>query len=202
MKGDDALEDALDAEVERAGRELRGLRRVRFDDEPHGQQRPGQVRRPRTPQDQAVEPEDSEPPPDPPTRQIDLHPELRREIYRLHRNLGHPDKQTFLRALKHANCRKEAMDWVRYAFKCPLCERRQKPKSQRPAHLGKCMPFNSVVGVDLLFYEDHILLNAICWGTDLQMVTEIEDKRAFTVCTAFVEQWIMHYRPPTLVVAD
>ena len=166
VKGEDALEDELDAEVDRAGRELRG---------------PAQQ---------------------PDVGEVSLHPELRRELYRLHRNLGHPDKQTFMRALKNANCRKEAIEWVRSSFRCPLCERKQKPKSQRPGHLSQEMPFNKVVGIDLVFYEEHVLVNMLCWGTDLQIVTEVTDKRASVVCTAFMTQWVAHYGPPQLVVAD
>ena len=168
VKGEDALEDQLDAEVERAGQELR---------------RPGPAH-------------------EPDVGEVSLHPELRRELYRLHRNLGHPDLQTFLRALRHANCRKEALEWVRSRFQCPICERKQKPKSQRPGHLTQSLPFNRVVGVDLMFYEDHVLLNMLDWGTDLQIVVEVEDKRAQTVCTAFMAQWVAHYGPPSLVIAD
>ena len=168
VKGEDALEDQLDAEVERAGQELR---------------RPGPAH-------------------EPDVGEVSLHPELRRELYRLHRNLGHSDRQTFLRALRHANCRKEALEWVRSRFQCPICERKQKPKSQRPGHLTQSLPFNRVVGVDLMFYEDHVLLNMLDWGTDLQIVVEVEDKRAQTVCTAFMVQWVAHYGPPSLVIAD
>ena len=31
-----------------------------------------------------------------------LHPEMRRELFKIHRNLGHPSLQVFVRALKHA----------------------------------------------------------------------------------------------------
>ena len=35
-----------------------------------------------------------------------LHPELRRELYRVHRNLGHPDLSTFVRGLRHAGAKR------------------------------------------------------------------------------------------------
>ena len=38
--------------------------------------------------------------------------ELRREVFRLHRNLGHPDLQTFLRALRHAQAKPEVVEWM------------------------------------------------------------------------------------------
>ena len=48
-------------------------------------------------------------------REIDVHPaeepplppELRRELCRVHRNLGHPDNQSFCRALRHAGVKPE-----------------------------------------------------------------------------------------------
>lgn len=45
--------------------------------------------------------------PQPPTDNI-LHPELRRELFRVHRNLGYPLLQVFVRALRHAGVKKEA----------------------------------------------------------------------------------------------
>ena len=134
-KGEDALEDELDMEIERAGREVRG---------------PGASAKT--------------------AEQIEeqtLHPELRREIYRLHRNLGHPDHERFLRALRHAGVRPEVIRWTKMCFKCPLCESRKRPNSQRPSHLVKSLNFYEVVGVDLFFVRNQPLLNVLCWGTDL-----------------------------------
>ena len=81
-KGEDALEDKLDMEIERAGREVRG---------PGASAKTaGQI------------------------EEQTLHPELRREIYRdrLHRDLGHPDHERFLRALRHAGVRPEVIRWT------------------------------------------------------------------------------------------
>ena len=94
-----------------------------------------------------------------------LAPELRRELYRVHRNLGHPDNQSFCRALKHAGVKTEYIKWVKKFFRCPICEGRKKPQSHRPAHLSRVMSFNDVVGVDLVYYEKKIFLNMVCWGT-------------------------------------
>ena len=131
-----------------------------------------------------------------------LHPTLRREVYRLHRNLGHPNKQSFLRALRHAGVKEEVLAWVKDGFHCPLCERNQKSQPHRPGHLQKNMTFNQVVGIDLFKTHEKLFLNCLCWGTDLQMVKEIPSKKAEDVLAAFYEVWIAHYGPPGLVVAD
>ena len=132
----------------------------------------------------------------------ELHPTLRREVYRLHRNLGHPNKQSFLRALRHAGVKEEVLAWVKSGFHCPLCERNQKSKPHRPGHLQKNMTFNQVVGIDLFKAHERLFLNCLCWGTDLQMVKEIPSKKPEDVLSAFYEVWMAHYGPPSLVVAD
>ena len=70
-----------------------------------------------------------------------LHPELRRELYRVHRNLGHPNLARFLRALKHAGAKTEVLEWTKSSFKCPICEQNQKKSSYRPAHLQRSLNF-------------------------------------------------------------
>ena len=48
---------------------------------------------------------------------FDLPPEARREVMRVHVNTGHPDKPTFLRALKHAGAKKPVLRWTKDHFK-------------------------------------------------------------------------------------
>ena len=100
-----------------------------------------------------------------------LHPEMRRELFKIHRNLGHPSLQVFVRALKHAGVKNEVLQWTKNHFKCPLCERKQQPSSHRPGKLQRAMNFNEVVGVDLIQINvpeigDYWMLNCLCWGTD------------------------------------
>ena len=131
-----------------------------------------------------------------------LHPELRRELYRVHRNLGHPHLARFLRALKHAGAKTEVLEWTKSSFKCPICEQNQKKSSYRPAHLQRSLNFNEVVGLDLINTQDMWLLNVLCWGTNFQFVEILEDKKSETVYQTFVKAWIAHYGPPALVVVD
>ena len=130
------------------------------------------------------------------------HPELRRELFRIHRNLGHPDNQSFCRALRHSGVKPEIIKWVRRYFKCPICQARKKPNSHRPAHLSRSMPFNEVVGVDLIYINRRPLLNMLCWGTNFQQVELLPDQTAITVSRALVSNWFAHYGPPTLLVCD
>ncbi|CAE7943636.1 unnamed protein product [Symbiodinium sp. KB8] len=129
--------------------------------------------------------------------------DIRRELFRVHRNLGHPDRATFLRALKNAGVKVEYLKWVRKGFECPICTQQKRPASQRPAHVAaRSMPFNEVVGLDLFFLDRRIFLNMVCWGTDFQLVELIGDKSSSTVATAFAQSWLAHYGPPAMVTCD
>ena len=138
--------------------------------------------------------------------QWSLAPDLRRELYRLHRNLGHPDNQTFVRALNHANAKSEVIEWTKKFFNCPLCEGRRKPTAPQPGYLARNLPFNEVVGVDTFFYKFHeqekIFLNCVCWATGLQIVEEIPQKTAFQTFQSFAKIWLVHYGHPTIVIID
>ncbi|CAE7779821.1 unnamed protein product, partial [Symbiodinium necroappetens] len=131
-----------------------------------------------------------------------MAPDTRREVYRLHRNLGHPDKRTFLRAMRHAGVKVEVLQYIKDEFSCPICSRRQRPSSHRPGHLSREMSFNEVVGIDLIFFRKLVLLNCLCWGTGYQWVEPVADKRAETVTAALLSSWFGHYGTPKLVVAD
>ena len=44
-----------------------------------------------------------------PTGKFSLHPHVRREVFKVHRNLNHPAKDVFLRALRHAGVKDEIL---------------------------------------------------------------------------------------------
>ena len=133
---------------------------------------------------------------------VALAPDVRREIYRIHRNLGHPETRSFCRALKHAGVRQDIIRYVKNEFSCPICSRRRRPQPHRPAHLGREMGFNEVVGIDLVFFRKIIMMNVLCWGTSYQWVEAIPDRRSETVTQAFMCSWVGHYGTPKLIVAD
>ena len=129
-------------------------------------------------------------------------PELRREIFRIHRNLGHPDRQAFCRALRHAGVKKDIIKWVKKHFECPICNSRKRPASHRPAHLSRKLAFNEVLGIDLIYYERQPLLNMLCWGTNFQQVILLPDASAKETAKALIQCWFSHYGPPNMIVCD
>ena len=53
----------------------------------------------------------------------------KRELFRQHRNLGHPQPTELARALRHAGARREAIRFVLKELRCPTCEARPLPAS-------------------------------------------------------------------------
>ena len=135
-----------------------------------------------------------------------LAPQLRREVHRVHRNLGHPSKDIFLRALKHAGVRTDIIDWTKAHYRCPVCEARQRPTPARPGHLMRALEFNTVVGMDLFFMElfgkTYTFLNVLCWGTNFLQVDILETKASQEVLDTFLRLWVQHYGAPVLLVVD
>ena len=99
----------------------------------------------------------------------------KRELFRQHRNLGHPQPTELASALRHAGARQEAIRFVLKELRCPTCEARPLPLPRRPGMLPRCLRFNQCLGVDLVDLEvrdgtSAKALNVVCWGTGLQIV--------------------------------
>ena len=99
----------------------------------------------------------------------------KRELFRQHRNLGHPQPTELARPLRRAGARREAIRFVLKSLRCPTCEARPLPLPPRPRMLPHCLRFNQCIGVDLVDLEvrdrtSAKALNVVCWGTGLQIV--------------------------------
>ena len=77
----------------------------------------------------------------------------KRELFRQHRNLGHPQPTELARALRHAKARREAFRFVLKELRCPTCEARPLPLPRRPGMLSRCLRFNQCIRVDLVPLE-------------------------------------------------
>ena len=77
----------------------------------------------------------------------------KRELFRQHRNLGHPQSTELARALRHAGARREAIRFVLKELRCPTCEARPLPLPPRPGMLPRCLRSNQCIGVDLVDLE-------------------------------------------------
>ena len=127
-------------------------------------------------------------------------------MFRLHRNLGHPDLQTFLRALRHAQAKPEVVEWTKKEFRCPICEASRKPSIPRPGHLVRSLEFNQTVGTDVVYFEwkgvKYPLMNNMCWGTGLQIMTRMEQVNAENTYQAFLANWVIPFGVPNILIMD
>ena len=137
-------------------------------------------------------------------------PAQQRELLRIHRALGHPRNVELARALRHAGAKPNIIRWARLSLQCPVCLSRPRPLARRPSMLPRCLSFNKVSGIDLL--ELSVLnisaqpvtcLNAVCWGTGLQVVVKLPaGKTSREVRDAFARHWITPFGWPDLVISD
>ena len=98
-----------------------------------------------------------------------LAPELRREVMRCHRHLGHMPPDQLARVLADARAKLEVIQWTRRYFECPVCKATIKPGLPRPAAARKTYEFNRTVGADHFTHhfaaQPFDVLNVLCWGT-------------------------------------
>ena len=66
-----------------------------------------------------------------------LQPELRREVLRCHRHLGHMPRDQLARVLADAGAKPEVIEWTKRHFECPVCKATIKPGLPRPAAARK-----------------------------------------------------------------
>ena len=79
----------------------------------------------------------------------------KRELFKIHRDIGHPTPNDFGRALRHAGVHRHLVRWAVKDMRCPVREARVKPQTFRPGALPRCLRFNQVVGMDLVEFPDH-----------------------------------------------
>ena len=132
----------------------------------------------------------------------------KRELFRQHRNLGHPQPTELARTLRHAGARREAIRFALKELRCPTCEARPLPLPLRPGMLPRCLSFNQCIGVDLVDLEVRDGTSAkasivVCWGTGLQIVQPLwTSYTAKTVMKEFKIAWVKHYGWPEIIVHD
>ena len=182
------LEDALDQEVEREETE-------------HPAQEP-EILRGEAEAEEEEEDEEDEPLP------RGVSDADKRKIRKLHNNLGHPSKESFLRALRVARARPEVIKHVKERFRCEVCEAHTLPKAARPSMLPKHFEPGKIIGIDVVFMPSHNpritipVLNIIDWATCYQSLEPLEGRLSETIWKGFMRSWVRVFGMPELVVCD
>ena len=104
--------------------------------------------------------------------------QTRRQISKIHENMGHPSNRTWVRVLRLGGA-KRILAAAKHS--CGACEAQKRPAGPIVSRSPTSFVFNDVVGLDLFFlntYEKHKLpaMNIVCWSTGLQRVILLRDQ--------------------------
>ena len=109
-------------------------------------------------------------------------------LMKLHKNLGHPSSEEFLRVLRHGQVSSRALD-LASNLKCDLCEARKPPTVSNPAQVSQVTVFNHEIGIDLKnltgwqVNQKVKMLNMIDYASNFQlMMPFFETETASLLC--------------------
>ena len=115
-------------------------------------------------------------------------------LVRMHRNLGHPRNEDFVRALaQHGKVDPEAVALAR-RLRCASCERTKKPLPPRPTSLKAVGSFNDRVCLDFVFIHDanqvkHNFLHILDPAGGFNVFVWVPSRRPDVVFDAFTTSW-------------
>ena len=129
-------------------------------------------------------------------------------VKRMHDNMGHPDKLTFLRTVRRARASPAVQKYIKEKFECEACQSRPLPKPSRPATVVRGYRPGVIVGVDVLFLPDvdprqlKPVLNIVDWGSGYQALEPMREKTASEAFRKFWKAWGRHFGSPEVMVTD
>ena len=82
----------------------------------------------------------------------DLPRELRKDIERIHRNLGHASADQLEKLFRDANVSDDAISALKH-FRCDACDRLKQPPSKRKVAVNHAETFNDTVSMDVNFWK-------------------------------------------------
>ena len=130
------------------------------------------------------------------------------KIEKMHKNLGHPSLDSFVRFLRAGRVREEVVRWTIKEFKCSTCQAHALPKAPRPAVVPKCYRPGVAVGIDLFYIPDHEnhrsvpVLNVIDLGTNYQVAELLPSKEPNVIWRAFWATWCRVFGVPQYISID
>ena len=82
----------------------------------------------------------------------DVPLELRKDIERIHRNLGHASDDQLEKLFRDANVSNDAVSALKH-FRCDACDRLKYPPSKRKVAVNHAETFNDIVSMDVNFWK-------------------------------------------------
>lgn len=130
------------------------------------------------------------------------------KVTKMHKNLGHPSMDSFVRFLRAGRVREEVIRWTIKEFKCAACQAHTVPKAPRPAVVPKCYRPGVAIGIDLFYIPDHEnhrsvpVLNVVDLGTNYQVAEMVANKEPATIWRAFWSVWCRVFGVPQYISID
>ena len=125
----------------------------------------------------------------------DVPLELRKDIEKIHRNLGHASADQLEKLFRDANVSDDAISALKH-FQCDACERLKYPTSKRKVAVSHAETFNDFVSMDVNFwkitFKEHPrekktlkVLNIVDAAPGMHIAIQIDDQTAETIWKAF-----------------
>ncbi|CAE7242722.1 engB [Symbiodinium sp. CCMP2592] len=117
-------------------------------------------------------------------------------------------KRAIKGTLKVSGAEEHIWRWAKSTFRCPACSSGVLPKPARPATIPRCYAPNVVVAVDLFELPtwnndgSERYLNAVCLGTNFQMVEKVRSKQPGAVWAALARSWARVLGFPQIILLD
>ena len=140
--------------------------------------------------------------------EVSVSAEDRVKIRKMHVNLGHPNKASFLRFLRAGRVRQEILQWVAKEFTCGTCQSQAMPKAPRPAVVPRCYAPGVALGLDVFYVPDERnhrtlpVLNLVDLGTNYQMVEVLDSKEPMHIWHTVWKTWARTFGLPQFITVD
>ena len=133
---------------------------------------------------------------------------VKKALFRLHKNLGHPSSADLVRLLKHAQASDKALALARQ-LSCDFCQAQGKPRTPLPAQVDHPREFNHVVGIDVKglrgWKNNQTIkaLNIVDHASNYQLVLPFfEQETSQVIKHLFSSQWVRTFGAPKVLMMD
>ena len=127
-------------------------------------------------------------------------------IKKIHKNLGHPNAQKLIIALKGQQCDNRIIDAIP-DFRCSVCHEMSQPKRARPASLPEDREFNDCIGCDIIVWTNKIgkqfsCLHFIDAATNFHQAVQVHQTDAVSLFEGFRQAWLHWAGPCKQMIID
>ena len=141
----------------------------------------------------------------------DVPVELRKDIERIHRNLGHASADQLEKLFRAANVTDDAISALKH-FRCDACDRLKRPPSRRRVAVNHAETFNDTVSMDVNFWKICFkesrekktikVLNIVHTASGIHIAIQVADQTAESIWKAFVTGWLRWAGSPRCLRVD